>query len=423
MLFWFSHFPVYAADRTYTDATVFYDTYGSGKIVFEDGAFYYSSRGKEGNPKGIRYGVAGQKFTLEPEGKTSYITDISLDDGSGAGSCRRISYMKRDGYWYSLYQVSYDRIMQRFQSRYPKTDFGRLMYNRKIRFQVDFYLCLVVDGEDQGKIIERDNGSASFDGTVYRNLEQILKAADWSQETKEALKHYYGIQLTVFQPSSWYIAYYKNDPAASGTMGKQSFTYGKEEALDRCRFSRVITVTLDPGDVTWRGESVQIMHTMLKSRFRGWSLKADGMKKYEDREKVRNLTDRHKETISLYALWTEEKMRFPGMNCDAYEFVGWSLRKIDVLSADIKENEIEKLEIYREGSSFTPDHDTVFYAVWKLKKYKVSFQTPGSYEDENQTAVSFYYKREDIRKIRQLITDLGFAGFRLNQAIIRGGFA
>lgn len=414
-------FPAYAADRTYTDAVAFYDTYGSGKIVFSDGAFYYSSKGKEGNPKGIRYGVAGQKFTLEPEGKKPYITEIALDDGSGAGSCKRISYVKKDGYYYSLYQVSYDRILKRLQSRYPGTDFSRLMYNRRICFQIDFYLCLVRDGEDQGTVNELDNGCTSFDGTVYRSLDQILKAADWSEETQEALKNYYGIQMTVFQSSTWYISYHKNDRAASGSMDRQSFTYGTSQKLAPCRFSRVITVTLDPGDVSWKGEAAEAMHIMLKSRFLGWSLKPDGKKTYTDQAKVRNLTDRHKETIHLYALWSDETIRFPRMNSDTYEFLGWSLDQTEVLPADTGEDKIGKLELYKEGSSYMPDQDTVFYAVWKWKKYRVRFQTPESYED--QTAERFYYGREDIRKIRELIAESGFAGFQLNQAIIRGGFA
>ena len=65
-------------------------------------------------------------------------------DLSGSGSCRRISYVKKNGYYYSLYQISYDRIFKRLQSRYPGTDFGRMMYNHRIRFQIDFYLCLLL---------------------------------------------------------------------------------------------------------------------------------------------------------------------------------------------------------------------------------------------------------------------------------------
>ncbi|MDY2629595.1 MAG: hypothetical protein SOW08_14985 [Lachnospiraceae bacterium] len=367
--------------------------------------------------------MIGQKFTLEPEGKKPYVTDIALDDGSGAGSCRRISYIKKDGYCYSLYQVSYDRILKRFQSRYPGTDFSRLMYNQKIHFQVDFYLCLVRDGKDQGTVMELDNGCASFDGTVYCSLDQILKAADWSRETRESLKGYYGIQMTVFQPSTWYITYHRNDRSASGSMDRQSFTYGTTEKLIPCRFTKVITVTLDPGGVFWRGEQLEKIHTMLISRFLGWSLKPDGKKKYSDQAEVGNLTDRHKEEIPLYAIWSAENIRLPQMNCDTYEFVGWSLQKMEVLPADTGEDKIKKLELYGEGSSYIPDHDMVFYAVWKWKKYKVRFQVPESYENEDQSAANYYYGREEIRKIRKLITDFGFAGYQLNQAIIRGGFA
>ena len=158
MLFFLFPLSVYAADQTFRDAVTFYDKYGSGQIVFYDGSFYYASRGKEGNIRGTRYGVAGQKFTVELEDGKKYVTEIALDDGSGEGSCRRISYIKKEGYCYSLYQVSYDRIFKRLQNKYPGTDFGWLMYNRKIYLQIDFYLCLVLDGKDKGIVKELDNG-------------------------------------------------------------------------------------------------------------------------------------------------------------------------------------------------------------------------------------------------------------------------
>lgn len=417
----FPHTGVYAADQTFTDAVAFYDTYGSGQIVFSDGAFYYSSRGKEGNPKGTRYGVAGQRFTVEAEGDRRYVTEIALDDGSGSGSCKRISYIKKDGYCYSLYQVAYDRIFRRLRSKYSGTDFEQMMYNHQICFQIDFYLCLVLDGEDQGVVNELDNGRVTFTGTVYQSLDQILKAADWSEETKKALKNYYGIQLRIYQPSTWYVSYHKNDPAASGTMNRQTFTYGTAEKLSPCSFSKVITVTLDPGEGIWKGEKPEQVHTMLKSRFLGWSLKPKGVKQYSDAAKVKNLTDKHEETIHMYALWSQEHMKLPGMNCDGYEFLGWSPDKLPVLPADTGKEDIEKLKLYEEGSNYSPEKNTVLYAVWKQMRYKVQFQTPQDGRENQETTRNFKYGREEIRKIRELIADYGFAGFQLNQAIIRSG--
>ena len=117
----------------FTNAVSFYQEYGSGKIVFSDGAFYYASRGKAGKPKGIRYGVLGQKITMTMKTGKTYEIGIALETNTNPGSCKRISYVKKDGYYYSLYKVSYDRILQRMQARYPKVEFEKLMYNQKIQ--------------------------------------------------------------------------------------------------------------------------------------------------------------------------------------------------------------------------------------------------------------------------------------------------
>lgn len=415
------HTSASASGQTFKDADVFYDTYGSGQIVFSDGAFYYSSRGKAGDPNGIRYGVSGQKFTMQMDGGKKYVIDIALDDGSGSGSCRRISYVKKNGYYYSLYQISYDRIFKRLQSRYPGTDFGRMMYNHKICFQIDFYLCLVIDGKDQGLIKELDNGQADFTGTVYRNLDQILKAAPWSQSTREALKDYYNIQLTVFQPSVWYISYHKNDPAASGTMEKQKFIYGNAGKLTKCRFSKIVTVTLNPGEVLWKGKKLQPVHTMLKSSFRGWGLTKKGPVIYSNGAEVKNLTDEHNGVISLYALWLDQTYELPEMSSDQYIFLGWSRKKMEVLPADTGEEEVRKLNLYESGSSLTPEKDMEFYAVWKEKKYRVEFRTPKEDEKGEGTAGRIRYGREQIEQIRKLVEKCGFAGALLNRELIREG--
>lgn len=408
---------VLASEPILTDAVSFYTTYGSGRLVFSDGAFYYSSRGKEGNPNGIRYGVLGQKFTMEIDSGKQYTIGVALESGSNKGSCQRISYVKEDGYYYSLYRVSYDRIFKRMQNRYPDTDFSSLMYNHKICLQVDFLLCLVIDGQDQGKVEELDNGQIRMSGSVCRNLVQILDAADWSQETREALENYYEIQMHIEQPSTWYVSYLKNHKAASGSMKKQAFTYGKAENLEKCSFQKVISVTCDPGDGTWKGEKLESFHMLLKSRFLGWSLTAGGKKKYQDQEQVKNLSDRQGEVIRLYALWSEEQMVFPDCNRDDCEFLGWSTVQQEPLSGERGGTEIPEGKLYQPGDRYTPGKDVTFYAVWKWKRYQVQFRQPDRDLKISEGQV-YYYEKADVQEIRRLVEAYGFAGNRLNRALI-----
>lgn len=417
VLTWIAGNGAFAYGNIYTDAVAFYDSYGSGKLVFSDGAFYYSSRGKEGNPKGIRYGVLGQQFMMKMDNGKSYTIEIALESDSEQGSCKRVSYVKKDGYYYSLYCVSYDKIFQRMQSRYPDVDFDRLMYNRKICFQIDFLLSLVIDGKDQGNVKELENGRTRMNGIVYQNLEQIRNAADWSQETREALENYYEIQMDIYQPSTWYISFDKNHKAAVGSMDKQVFTYGNEEKLTKCSFQKVITVTLDPGDGTWRGESLHPFHTLLKSQFLGWSLTTSGKMKYKDQEQVKNLSWEQGAVIRLYALWSEKQMIFPDCQRDDCEFLGWSTEKYDILPAESSEKDVEKEKLYIPGDSYIPARDSIFYAVWKWKRYQVQFRQPE--EDLKASKVDIhYYNEADVQEIRRLIESCGFAGSQLNKMLI-----
>lgn len=357
---------VSAASKTFTNAVSFYETYGSGKIVFSDGAFYYASRGKAGNPKGIRYGVLGQKFTMTMGKETTYQIGIALETSTNPGSCKRISYIKQEGYYYSLYQVSYEDILSRMQARYPKVAFQKLMYNQKIQCQIDFYLCLVKDGEDQGNVTELKNGRVELTGTVYQKAEQIQKAANWSTQTMEALKHYYGIQMQIQQPSSWFAVYHKNDSIALGTMQQQEFVYGKRQKLTKCTFKRIVSVTLDAGyGKTWQGVNQIPVTTFLKSKFLGWSLQKKGTVSYQDQQSVKNLSDEHGAKIHLYANWSNESMKLPDMQADDLEFLGWSKEKIAIYAADISQKELQKFNYYPAGTVVTPTKNTTFYAVWK----------------------------------------------------------
>lgn len=418
ILIWISGSCACASGDEFTDAVAFYNTYGSGKIVFSNGAFYYSSRGKAGNPDGIRYGVLGQNFVMEMNDGESYSIGIALDEDTNPGSCKRISYVKKDGYYYSLYQVLYDAVFNRMQKRYPDVDFYNLMYNRKIQCQVNFLLCLVIDGKDQGSVKELENGQIKASGKVCRRLEQILEAADWSEQTRKALRAYYGIQMNIYQPSTWYAAYYKSHKAASGIMEKQAFTYGVPQKLMKCSFRKEITIRLEPGDGTWKGQKQESVNILLKSRFLGWSLSAEGKKKYGDQQQVKNLSNQQGAVINLYALWSEERVFFPDCQQDDCEFLGWSTEKYDILPAESKEEDILKLKLYQPGDSCMPETDVTFYAVWRKKRYQVQFRQPEMDSGDSAAAI-YHYSKADVQEIRKLIETCGFAGNWLNRALLR----
>lgn len=404
-----------AAEKTFLQAIPFYETYGSSRLVFSEGSFYYASRGKEGDPRGIRYGVAGQKFTFRT-GKKTFLADIALEGEGHAGSCKRISYQKKDGYCYSLYRVTYEDLFCRWKTRYPLENFEQLLYNRKVHFQVDFYLTLVIDGQDQGWIHEEKDGSCRKEGKIYQSAEEIEKAAAWSAETRKAFSAYYKIQLDVYQPSNWFISYRKNDPDAEGTMERQEFTYGVEQSLLPCSFKRRFYVELQSQELLPDGRTDCVVHKkMLTSRFLGWSLTAGGRWKYQDQQKVKNLTSVHREQIPLYAQWSSVFFTFPDMSCEDFEFLGWSSRPVN--TSDGKE-ESEKPE-FLAGERIEITENRTFYAVWKRKQYKVRFRVP-----EGETWLKReVYSSGQIKKIKETWDFCGLAGSLLNEVLIKTGLA
>ena len=357
--------------------------------------------------------MAGQKFTFRT-GKKTFLADIALEGEGHAGSCRRISYQKKGGYCYSLYQVSYENLFRRWKARYPLENFEQLLYNRKVHFQVDFYLTLVIDGQDQGWIHEEKDGSCRKEGKIYQSAEEIEKAAAWSPETRKAFSAYYKIQLDVYQPSNWFISYRKNDSAAEGTMERQEFTYGVEQRLLPCSFKRRFYVKLQSQELLPDGRTdCVVRRKMLTGDFLGWSLTAGGRWKYRDRQKVKNLTSVHREQIILYAQWSRVFFTFPDMSREDFEFLGWSSRPV---SASEREEGTEKPE-FLAGEQIEITGNQTFYAVWKRKQYKVRFRVP-----EGETWLKCEtYSPDQIKKIKEMWSSCGFAGSLLNEALIKKG--
>ena len=82
------------------------------------------------------------------------------------------------------------------------------------------------------------------------------------------------------------VSFDKNAEGVTGSMGEQAFTYDAEQALAECGFSRT------------------------GYDFSGWNTKADGSgQNYADKAGVRNLTDKDKVTVVLYAQWAAHKYK------------------------------------------------------------------------------------------------------------------
>lgn len=392
LLFWFGmSYTVLAAPKiSDMSAFSFYQKYGSGEIVFQEGCFYYASRGSAGDTGGTRYGVSGQKFTVQVN-KAEYETGVALHSDAHEGSCKRIRYEKRDGYYYSLYEISYDRIYERLSKKYPNVDFGRLMYNRDVQLQIDFYLTLVKNQEDLGWIQERKDGTIQKNGKIYESYEGILHAANWSKRTKEALKGYFKLAMTIRQPSSYTICYHKGMDSSERDTLQQELSYAEEAALLKNSFSNVYSVVIYPDG----GEHGMRTYT-AKETFLGWAVTKGGAVIYKDRQKVKKLTDVHQGVVHLYAVWKEAAFVFPdAAKQEKKRLLGYSAEGDSVL---IPKKQAERMELHQPGDTILVNQNLQFYGIWCRTYQKVQFFEPDSSAQATGTKVISGKKMEQIRK-------------------------
>ncbi len=98
----------------------------------------------------------------------------------------------------------------------------------------------------------------------------------------------YGLEVrpstTGWAEDKYNVQFVKNAKRATGTMTKQSFTYGKKKALKANKFKRA------------------------GYKFVGWNTKANGTgKMYKNKTSVKNLTKKQGKTVKLYAQWKKVK--------------------------------------------------------------------------------------------------------------------
>ncbi|MBQ4045135.1 MAG: hypothetical protein II627_01695 [Lachnospiraceae bacterium] len=409
-----------AGSDTYTSAVAFYEKYGTGNLVFHEGACYYASRGKAGSggsQTGIRYGVLGMQFSIDLENMGTYDIGIALEDSDTAGSCKRISYEYKDSYYHSLYKIEYEDITHRLSVKYPELDTNRDLYNQKVIYTVDFYLCVIKDGVDQGDIIEKQDGTIKLSGTVYSDAASIKAAAGWSSETMTALESYFGKIVEVMTPSKWYIDYVRNDDQTRGSMESQTFYYGTGQKLRKNQFKKSHTLNLITGmrdddnsdsdnpDTSDTNDSPGYLEDQdheestanpdnsisspivtsytVDENFLGWIMDGSGTNvpdiDYTDRQEVRDFSRVNDTRYALMPVFQPGTQTLPEASRKSFIFLGWSRTRIDDLDRKPDTNKLKEMEeagLLKAGQMLTVGEDMTLYAVWARKFSYVRFSNP-----------------------------------------------
>ncbi|MDE6023888.1 MAG: InlB B-repeat-containing protein [Lachnospiraceae bacterium] len=176
-----------------------------------------------------------------------------------------------------------------------------------------------------------------------------------------------------------YYVVFDGNGATDGDMARQKFTYGKKAKLVENEFYK-------------EGYS-----------FTGWNTKADGSgKTYEDNSAVKNLTDKNKGKVKLYAQWKKTKYKIVynldgGQNNSENPSYYYITSKRIILADPVKKGYTfegwykdksltKKVTRINSGST----GKKIFYAKWTPNKFYVRFNGNGS-TDGSMKKISFTY--------------------------------
>lgn len=207
--------------------------------------------------------------------------------------------------------------------------------------------------------------NADGTGKIYSNKASVLNMTAAADGTV--------VLYAQWKANAYTIDFHKNDPAATGTMAPLSMTYGAERELTANGYAKVGYL------------------------FDSWNSKADGTGiRYENRQKVSNLSAKDKDTVSLYAQWVpvEYRIAFNGneglgtmseltvkyndsvtLPANAFarkgwKFSGWNTRADGTGTSYADEETV---------SMVTTKPETVtFYAQWEKISYTVVFDGNGA---------------------------------------------
>lgn len=446
-----------AGTDLYTSGIAFYKEYGTGKLVFHEGACYYASRGKAGSggsSTGIRYGVLGMRFSINLENMGTYDIGIALEDSDTTGSCKRISYELADSYYHSLYKIEYDDITHRLSAKYPELNTNQDLYNQKVVYTVDFYLCVIKNGEDQGDIVEKSDGTIKLTGTVYSDAASIKAAASWSSETMKALESYFGKQVEVLTPSKWYIDYIKPDAQTRGSMESQTFYYGTGQKLYKNQFTRSHTLHLITDDE--QTDSYEVDESFL-----GWLMEGSQTRlpdtDYGQQEYVKDFSKINDTRYKFRPAFEPGSQVLPEASRKSFIFLGWSREQMKDFSRKpgaLELKEMEESGLLKSGQSITVSEDMNLYAVWARKYSYIKFNDPltdsipdgngsdgngdGSGEGPSEGSSgdtsgdpsagnenfqgTFHYNTGDMATIYSIVSRILTPGREMIQNIISGGY-
>ena len=218
------------------------------------------------------------------------------------------------------------------------------------------------------------NTGMQFAGWTLSPSSMVMSYEDQQEVTNLATTDGAVINLyAMWAANTYYVAYSKNSPQATGTMEKSTFHYGINQSLRPNAFERTGYI------------------------FMGWAATAEGDVVYADEEVVSNLCAIEEGTITIFAKWQPieytvkynrngapgeamgdthfyydevKALTFNSYSKTGYHFVGWAIEE---------EGEMAYTNGQEVGNLTTTNGDEIeLFALWQANTYTVTYNGNGA---------------------------------------------
>lgn len=355
-----------SANSVLVNAYTFYQNHGS-TMVFEptanrEGMIYYGTRGKLASNAKVRYENLGWRVTVQDaQGAVIEQVYYAIEGEHMA----EVDARDVNGYRYSLYCVSLENLKSRLSE-----EACEVLTRPDSAIIFDACITIVKNDIRQGEVL--DSGVSW--GKVYTTYDGIVNAQNWSANTKEALKTYYGktVENMFFQ-----VKLICGDGIAS-VSGAGEYCYGTEVTIDAVTqrgytFSR------------WSGSQNTTSQKYTFTVYGDVTMTASTTRDDVAIHLYRNLNNKDEEMQTMYVSLSADNYALSDMGWkrEGYHQTGWSTSRIIAQAYFGVEQELS----YEWLEKVAPSVD--LYATWEPNAYVVKFDGNGATGDIDAVHVKY----------------------------------
>ena len=156
----------------------------------------------------------------------------------------------------------------------------------------------------------------------------------------------------VFNANSYTVKFDGNGATTTQGMVDQTFRYDEEKELSENTYGRNFTVTYNNNGTTTTADA--------EATFNGWAESKDGTVKYQNKDKVKNLTNIKGGVVTLFAKWINRSVTLPTPTKTGSAFEGWY------------SDEAFATKVGVGGAPYTPTDNVTLYAKWAENPYTIT---------------------------------------------------